>query len=77
MNNIPYSTISVTGTDAFDFLQAQLAADLADLPVSGLAAWCNPKGRVICLFRVHQVEQGFDLVLPAELADDAVAVPAE
>ena len=72
MNNIPYSTISVTGTDAFDFLQAQLAADLTDLPVSGLAAWCNPKGRVICLFRAHQAEHGFDLALPAELADDAV-----
>jgi folate-binding protein YgfZ len=72
MNNISYSTISVTGADAFDFLQAQLAADLADLPESGLAAWCNPKGRVICLFRVHQAKHGFDLALPAELADDAV-----
>jgi folate-binding protein YgfZ len=72
MNDIPYSTISVSGDDAFEFLQAQLAADLSDLPDSGLAAWCNPKGRVICLFRVRKSEAGFELTLPSELADAVV-----
>lgn len=72
MSDIPYSTIKVSGADAFDFLQAQLAADLSDLPDSGLSAWCNPKGRVICLFRVRKTEHGFDLTLPTELADAAV-----
>jgi folate-binding protein YgfZ len=69
MDDIPYSKIAVTGEDAFDFLQAQLAADLADLSESGLSAWCNPKGRVICLFRVQKTDDGFDLALPTELAD--------
>ena len=68
MSDIPYSSISVTGEDAFDFLQAQLAADLNDLPASGLSAWCNPKGRVICLFRTRKTEHGFELALPSELA---------
>ena len=72
MSDIPYSTISVSGADAFDFLQAQLAADLAQLPETGLAAWCNPKGRVICLFRVRQTADGYDLALPTELADAVI-----
>ena len=67
MSNVPYSAITVTGEDAFDFLQAQLAADLNDLPEGGLSAWCNPKGRVICLFRTRKTEHGFELALPAEL----------
>ena len=72
MSDIPYSTILVSGDDAFEFLQAQLAADLNELPDSGLSAWCNPKGRVICLFRARQSASGFELALPAELADAVV-----
>jgi folate-binding protein YgfZ len=91
MSELPYSTIIVTGNDAFGFLQAQLAADLSQLGghtslsrvhpdrqqhgVSGyaiLSAWCNPKGRVICLFRVARIEQGYSLTLPTQLTDDVV-----
>jgi len=91
MSKLPYSTITVSGADAFDFLQAQLAADLAnladktDLPrvhadqherVTSsraiLSAWCNPKGRVICLFRVAETAVGHTLTLPTELAAEAV-----
>lgn len=72
MTAIPYTTIEVSGSDAFEFLQAQLAADLTDLGPAGLAAWCNPKGRVICLFRVTRSGDNILLALPAELADDAL-----
>lgn len=72
MSDIPYSSITVSGTDAFDFLQAQLAADLDALPEGGLSAWCNPKGRVICLFRTRRTAHGFELALPAELAESVV-----
>ncbi len=72
MTDIPYSTIIVSGDDAFDFLQAQLAADLNELPESRLSAWCNPKGRVICVFRVRESENGFELALPTELTDAVV-----
>lgn len=81
MDTIPYSTISVSGEDAFDYLQAQLAADLTPLVPSPdqdavratplLSAWCTPKGRVICLLRVTCADNGFNLSLPAELAEDA------
>ena len=88
MEDIPYSTINVSGADAFEFLQAQLAADLAAFvpPSDGrndeaggqavsqplLSAWCNPKGRVICMFRVRKTAAGYELALPSELADSVV-----
>lgn len=37
-----------------------------------LAAWCNPKGRVICLLRVLTTDDGYSLTLPTELADEVV-----
>jgi folate-binding protein YgfZ len=72
MSEFPYTTIHVTGDDAFEFLQAQLAADLRDLTDPKLSAWCNPKGRVICLMRVAQTAEGYALTVPTELADEVV-----
>jgi len=71
MSEIPYSTIAVTGADAFDFLQAQLATDLrAVANTSPLrSAWCNPKGRVICMPSIIALDNGFALTLPADIAD--------
>ena len=72
--HLPYSTIAVSGSDAFDFLQAQLASDLARLTdgALNLSAWCNPKGRVICLMRVTKLTEGYALTLPTELVDEVV-----
>ncbi len=74
MDELGYSTIRVGGSDAFDFLQAQLAGDLNDVPDAGimLAAWCNPKGRVICVFRVAKSGEDYLLTLPSALADGVV-----
>jgi folate-binding protein YgfZ len=71
MDAFPYAKIIVSGADAFDFLQAQLSNDLRRLEESPelLAAWCNPKGRVICIMRVRRSDGGYVLLLPAELAD--------
>lgn len=74
MTDSEYSSIVVTGADAFDFLQNQLTNDLElleETPVL-LAAWCNPKGRVICIVRVRRTADGFELMLPAELAEHVV-----
>ena len=64
----------VQGADALEFLQGQLTADLAGLlpGQSLLSAWCNPKGRVICLLRVTATGSGYTLALPTELADDVI-----
>ncbi len=71
MSTFPYSKILVSGADAFDFLQAQLSNDLRLLDEQDelLAAWCNPKGRVICILRARRSDDGYVLILPAELAE--------
>lgn len=68
------STIRVTGTDATAFLQGQLTNDLRKLG-SGrqmLAAWCNPKGRVIWFGTISATEDGYELSVPTEIAADVV-----
>ena len=77
MLEINYSTINVSGSDAFEFLQAQLTVDLNDLsrePGSAplRSAWCNPKGRVICMPAVTRKDNGYELSLPADLTDVVV-----
>ncbi len=66
-----YAKIVVGGEDATTFLQGQLTNDVEQLSGGGmqLAAWCNPKGRVIAIVRVCRRGTGYELVLPAELAD--------
>ncbi|MGB5491568.1 MAG: hypothetical protein WBM76_12145 [Woeseiaceae bacterium] len=70
------ATINVTGPDAFDFLQGQLSNDLhrldAEAEAEILAAWCNPKGRVIWFGTVRAIESGFALSAPASTAADIV-----
>ena len=67
---INISTINITGPDAFEFLQGQLTNDLKRLNSEAeiLAAWCNPKGRVIWLGTVRPLESGFGLSAPPEMA---------
>lgn len=68
------TTINVTGKDAFEFLQGQLTNDLRCLESEAeiLAAWCNPKGRVLWFGTVWTVDSGFGLSAPAETATDIV-----
>jgi len=74
MADMPYSKILVSGADAFDFLQAQLSNDLRLLDERERlqSAWCNPKGRVICLVTVLRDGTGYGLILPSELAEDVL-----
>jgi folate-binding protein YgfZ len=71
MSRFSYTRILASGADAFDFLQAQLTNDLRLLDGAPqiLAAWCNPKGRVICLMTVTCTDDGYAMELPAELAE--------
>lgn len=71
MSEIPYTTVIVSGTDAFAFLQAQLATDLIAVTSdrSIRSAWCNPKGRVICMPSIIAVDNGFALTLPSDLEE--------
>jgi folate-binding protein YgfZ len=71
MTDLPYATIEVSGPDARSFLQGQLTANLERLPPGAAtrAAWCNPKGRVICVMNLAARDDGYALTLPAELAE--------
>jgi folate-binding protein YgfZ len=74
MSELPLKTISVVGTDAFDFLQNQLTNDLRLLESEAeiLSAWCNPKGRVIWFGTVQATESGYALSVAADLAEEFV-----
>ena len=69
------STIQVTGPDARTFLQGQLTNDLNRLENDAeiLAAWCNPKGRVIWFGTVRGIDGGYGMSAPAESANAIVA----
>ena len=68
------SRIKLTGPDAFQFLQGQVSNDLRRLESEAeiLAAWCNPKGRVIWFGTIHKTDSGFAMSAPAETAEDIV-----
>lgn len=62
------------GADSGDFLQNQLTNDVGSLESSRatVAGYCNPKGRLICLFRIWRDDDGFILQLPAGLHEDVI-----
>lgn len=66
-----YKVISVSGTDAVDFLQGQLTQDVAQLPERGylLSAWCNPKGRVFVTIRLFRLNDAIGLAVPENIAE--------
>lgn len=66
------STLRVTGQEAAEFLQGQLTNDIRRLDEEPeiLAAWCNPKGRVIWFGTVAPITSGFSLSVPAEMAEN-------
>lgn len=68
------ATINVSGRDALEFLQGQLTNDLRRLEAENeiLAAWCNPKGRVLWFGTVSASDDGFSLSAPAATADELV-----
>jgi folate-binding protein YgfZ len=65
-----YGLLRVSGEDAASFLQGQTTCDVHALAqgAAGIGALCTPKGRVFASFRLLRTEQGFYLLLVAELA---------
>ena len=53
----------IEGEQSNQFLQGQLSCDLREVSNTqcSLGAHCNPKGSMLALFRVHQVEQAYFL----------------
>jgi folate-binding protein YgfZ len=61
--------ILVTGEDADDFLQNQLSNDISHIDEAQfqLSSYSTPKGRLLAIFKVIRISNGFLLVMPASL----------
>ena len=64
-----WGVLSIFGEDAASFLQNLLTNDLRSLqPYYGqLTGLCNPKGRLLAIFILVRTDQGFDLLMPANI----------
>jgi folate-binding protein YgfZ len=62
--------LSITGDDATAFLHGQFTNDVESLPVGAAqwSGWCSAKGRLLATFLLVRREDGFLLLLPAEIA---------
>jgi folate-binding protein YgfZ len=69
------SCIRVRGAEALSFLNGQLSNDVrhVDRSQTQLAAWCNPKGRVLALLRVLRRDDEYCLLLPRALRETVLA----
>jgi folate-binding protein YgfZ len=68
----PVALVSVSGSDAANFLQGQLTSDVTALEDGAvqLSAWCSAKGRVLASFLLRRAASDrFELALPAPLAE--------
>ncbi len=74
MSQLRLSSILVSGPDAEAFLQSQLTNDLKRLESEReiLAAWCNPKGRVIWFGTAWKTDDGYGLSALSETAEAIV-----
>ena len=65
-----YGLLAVTGSDARDFLHAQLTNDIAQLAAdrAALAGWCTAKGRLLASLLVIPSPDGFLLQLARDIA---------
>ena len=69
-----YSLIRARGDDTLNFLNGQLSNDIRQLDAtrSQLAAWCNPKGRMMVIFRLFRRDKDYLLQLPAALQENTL-----
>ncbi|MGD2111906.1 MAG: folate-binding protein [Gammaproteobacteria bacterium] len=69
-----YGIIAAHGTDVETFLQNQFSNDVGRVreDVSQLNAYCNPKGRILGLFRLFRIGDAFHMRLPADTLDSVL-----
>ncbi len=64
-----YGLIAIQGKDAQVFLQGQLTSDISkvDNSHSQISGYCNPKGRLLAIFRIFSRKDTYYLQVPAAL----------
>ncbi len=66
-----YGLIKISGTESQTFLQSQFSNDvnLVTETQAQLNSYCSPKGRVLALFNLFQINDDYYLQLPKNLLD--------
>jgi folate-binding protein YgfZ len=69
INLTDLSVLAVTGKDAALFLQGQTTCDVNEVveKKGNLGAFCTPKGKVIAIFFITKITEGFWLILPKSI----------
>ncbi len=69
-----YGLIKISGSDTQSFLQSQFSndVDLITNSQAQLNSYCSPKGRVLALFNLFQVNKDYYLHLPLSLLDSTL-----
>lgn len=65
-----HNTIYIKGAGASDLLQGQITRDVGEITPNAylLSTICDNKGRVISLFWIKKLEEGFELVMLSEVS---------
>jgi folate-binding protein YgfZ len=63
--------LDVTGEDAQNFLHAQVPSDIRTLNAerAQISGWCTAKGRLLTTFVIRPIENGYRLVMAADVRD--------
>ena len=69
-----YTCFDLLGADSEKLLQGQISIDVPEILANKaqLAVLCNPKGRIVSLFHIHRIADGFRFILPKEIAQSAI-----
>lgn len=69
INLADLGVLSVTGEDSATFLQGQTTCNVNEVVEnkSNIGAFCNPKGKVIAIFLITKIADGFLLILPKSM----------
>ena len=69
-----FSILKISGSDARDFLHAQVTCDLSQLDKYGWlpGAWCIPNGRVLATFFTYRKNDDFYLITPGMLKEKII-----
>jgi folate-binding protein YgfZ len=69
INPADLGVLAITGKDAAVFLQGQTTCDVYEVVEnkSNIGAFCNPKGKVVAIFLITKITDGFWLILPKSM----------
>jgi len=70
-----FGFIRIAGPDSSKFLQGQLSCDITQITtkLSSLGAHCNPKGRMLALFRLLLWQNDYFMLLPKSILPETLA----